>query len=405
VGPFPTHRRDSPSPELENAMYRWVILSVLVVAVTAGSTIALQYLPESTGSPVPAARPADETGPPPSIVLEDETNFQFGEMAEFEERTKTWKIRNDGPGDLRLVLDDVSCTCTNVRFDDNPKKIERQDKIVIPAGTEKVLHYTWNPRDKQGQHFHSEARFSTNDYEKKPSLVFSVEGQVIPSVVVAPPDIQLVEISSEEPTKISVLVYSPSKEDMKIVETPRTSRGEFITTTVNDLTAEELKSLEEQQIPVKKGYRVDVEIKPGLPLGRFKDALVIETDHPSRPRIDIPIDGKIVGPISSVPSTVSMVGISGKTGGQKQVRVNVRGQAETNFTVELPEALRDSVRVKIEPEGPASEGPVPVRLYNMTVEILPGTKAGTKAGTILLKTDHPNASEVKIPLQAFIKAG
>ena len=34
---------------------------------------------------------------------------------------------------------------------------------------------------------------------------------------------------------------------------------------------------------VKSGYHLTVEVKPGMPLGRFTEELLIETDHPDRP--------------------------------------------------------------------------------------------------------------------------
>ena len=36
-----------------------------------------------------------------------------------------------------------------------------------------------------------------------------------------------------------------------------------------------------------RGTRVSVDMKPGMPLGRFLDEFVIETDHPLKPELKI----------------------------------------------------------------------------------------------------------------------
>ena len=40
--------------------------------------------------------------------------------------------------------------------------------------------------------------------------------------------------------------------------------------------------------------------------------------------------------------------------------------------------------------------------YRMTVKVPPGTATGTVVGEIVLKTDNPKASEVKIPVSILI---
>ena len=81
-------------------------------------------------------------------------------------------------------------------------------------------------------------------------------------------------------------VYSMDMPNMKVTKIS-TGRPELFTAKQTPLTAEDRKQL---QVP-GGGYRIDLEIKPGLPLGRFSDTLVIETDHPLQKETKVSIHG------------------------------------------------------------------------------------------------------------------
>ena len=57
-----------------------------------------------------------------------------------------------------------------------------------------------------------------------------------------------------------------------------------------------------------------MEVKPGMPLGAFKEELVIETDHPLRPLVKVTIAGKATGPISVVPERLQIKGMTERRG-------------------------------------------------------------------------------------------
>ena len=73
----------------------------------------------------------------------------------------------------------------------------------------------------------------------------------------------------------------------------------------------------------------------------------------------------------------------------------VRGGKPTKFEViRHPEKLD----VQIVPDDtPTMKG-----RYKMTVTVRPGTSAGPVDGDIVVKTDHPRAAEIKIPVTVLI---
>lgn len=132
-----------------------------------------------------------------------------------------------------------------------------------------------------------------------------------------------------------------------------------------------------------------------MPLGRFQDELVIETDHPLKPDVKMAITGNAVGPISVIPDRVRMPSVSSSQGASRDVTLLVRGGTPTKFeVVRHPEKLN----VKI---GPDDTTTLKGR-YKMTVTVPPGTSAGPVDGEIVLKTDHPRAAEMKIPVTVGI---
>ncbi len=392
-------------------MVRWIILCVLAVAVTAAATIGMQYVPEDTARPIAAARVEAEVGPPPKLMIAEPTTFNFGIMGENAERTKIWNVRNEGLGELRLTMIETSCTCTSVQFGADGEKLEPNSVTVIPPGESRELHFAWKPKDgTRGKSFSSNVRFATNDFDGQPSIAFGVEGEVTASVVVMPESLVLDGVSSEEPTTVSLALFSPSMPELQLTEPPSTGRPDKIDVVVTPLTPEQVADLGtiDPNMKVESGYQVAITVKPGMPLGRFSDNLVLKTNHPASPRLDVSIKGLVVGPISTTPPSVFLPGVSSKTGGQQVLTLSVRGQETTVFEISEPAELADVFDVSIEPipdDATSTEAGGTFRQYRMVVKVPPGAKSGKFSGFITLKTDHPSAAEVKVPVTAFIQAG
>ncbi len=99
-----------------------------------------------------------------------------------------------------------------------------------------------------------------------------------------------------------------------------------------------------------------------MPLGRFHEELVIETDHPLKSEIKMSIDGNATGPITVIPDRVRMPSVSSSQGAIRDMTLLVRGGKPTKFEVAYhPEKLN----VKITPDDtPTQKG-----RYKMTVTV------------------------------------
>jgi hypothetical protein len=132
-----------------------------------------------------------------------------------------------------------------------------------------------------------------------------------------------------------------------------------------------------------------------MPLGRFLEELVIETDHPGKSEIKLTITGNTTGSITVFPDRLSMSSVSSSKGATRDMTLLVREGRPTKFEVaHHPEKLD----VKITPD----DTPIQKGRYKLTVTVARGTSAGRVIGDIILKTDHPRAGEMKIPVTVLI---
>ena len=151
------------------------------------------------------------------------------------------------------------------------------------------------------------------------------------------------------------------------------------------------------------GHQLVVTLKPGAVLGDFKDELTIKTDHPAMKVKKVPVGGKVTGPISFMPANCKMT-VDSKQGATKEVRITVRNQAETEWTITAPKGLETEVRAT-EQINKAADGSVRMRTYVLTVTVPAGAKSGLIRGDIVLQTNHPLAREVRLPLDITIIGG
>jgi hypothetical protein len=187
-----------------------------------------------------------------------------------------------------------------------------------------------------------------------------------------------------------IAVFSPDRPETKVTSAV-TSRPTFLIPTIEPLTADDCKKLQ-----TKAGYKVMLEVKPGMPLGQFHDELVIKTDHPKKLEMKVSISGNATGPISVFPDNVRLPNVTSKKGTSKEITLMVRGGTTTNFEVAYkPKEIQIQIAPNI--DNPKMKG-----RYRATLTVPPGAAPGWINDHIILKTDHPKASELKIPVSIYV---
>jgi hypothetical protein len=362
-------------------MLRWITLAVVVVALVGAATfMSLNTTIADSRALLP---PPPPTGPSAKFVLVEPATFEFGTMSQLSSGKHTWEIKNAGAADLALTLGGTTCSCTVAKLDG----VEKPTLVVKPSESTKI-DVEW-----QTKVFHDDysqgVTLKTND-PSRPSVSIKVHGMVYPPVVVVPTEqISYGTVSNEEAQSAKVAVFSRDRPGTRLTKLT-TSRPDFLVANSQSLPAEDCKALN-----VQAGYRVTVEMKPGMPPGRFLEELVIETDHPGKSEIKLTITGNTTGPITVIPDRLWMSSVSSSTGATRDMTLLVRERRPTKFEVaHHPEKLD----VKITPDDtPTQKG-----RYKLTVTVPRGTSAGHVIGEIILKTDHPRSAQMKIPVTVLI---
>ena len=368
-------------------MLRWVILSVVVVVLAAAATLVVQY---GTGSSPTWNLPAGVKtgGPQPRVEVEGALIHEFGELSTQKTSTRKWKVKNTGEGNLEIWLLGSTCTCTI------PKLKGEGTREVVKPGESTEIELEWKTKDAIGE-FSKGATIGTND-PSRPEFALRVHGMVYSPIVVLPEPhegvVMVGDISNDQVKEISLAVFSPEHPELKI-KNVSTSMPNLIAAKPVPLTPQELEKLK-----LKGGYRLMLEIKPGMPLGTFREELVIETDHPDQPKYQLVLAGMASGPISLRPSILRMVAVKSKEGASDQMILLVREGRPTSFKViRKPEKLEVSITPN---DTPTQKG-----RYRLTVAVPPGTSPGLIDDEIILQTDHPKVGELKVPVNIVVGSG
>jgi hypothetical protein len=364
-------------------MTRWILLAVLVVAVSAAGTFFITSSPMADLERASASATQKPDGPLPAVVVAEDLTHHFTVMAVETSDSHVWTLKNEGQGDLVLKGGHASCTCT-------VPDLKEGETTVVKPGQAYKLRVEWKP--KAAGRFQKTAQIFTND-PKHESLTFEIEGDVRPPIVMSP-DLEVLDmmlVSNDKEHDYYLLFYSPDQPEMKILSAT-TTRPELLEVTEEPLDDQQKAWLKQQK--ARGGHKLRIRAKPTSMLGLFNEELVVKTDHPGAPEFKKLVTGRIVGPVSVIPTTVKLNVTSAK-GATALATIMVVGQEHTNFDVEKkPENLK--VAIAPVDEKSKAGGDVKSHAYRMTVTVPPGTPPGIIQEPIVLKTDNPKARELKV---------
>jgi hypothetical protein len=387
-------------------MIRWGILAAVVVAISGAITILPAFLNgDSSGVGVrdPYDIPAQPQvkGPQPKIVVvgvsDNETpTFDFGTMAQHTQGEHGWKIRNEGEADLGST-----CSCTVPNFGKGAEA-KAGDSTKVAPNQEIDINLVWNTRDFLNE-YHKSASFTTSDILRRPQIEFHVRGNVYPPIATRPEQVggqlafEVQNMSTSEPSVIEFAAFSPDKPDLAITDL-KTARREIFELTTAPMSADDRKALRLKE----GGLRVKLTIKAGLPVGPFREHVVLVTNHPQRQELPVLMDGRVVGPITPSPDKVRNTRVAASKGATQAVILTCQGTDPVSFEVkDAPKPLE--VKVEPLPATSAADTSAKYTRYRVDVRVPPDSPAGVIEGSIVLRTSHPAVPEMVIPVFLIVQ--
>ncbi len=373
-------------------MMRWIILAGLVVVLSGVATVAVTYLPELTASsstgpaPVGLGTLSKPKGPQPKAVVETPLTHEFGTLSQRVTGKHKWKVENTGKGTLELWMVSSTCSCTLAKF-------KNGEKASVAPGENTEIELEFETRENSGEYAKG-ATIGTSDPDL-PSFDLQVHGKVYPAVMTLPPDgvLNYMSISNDKDDHIlQAAIFSKDRPETKIIKF-KTSNEKEVDVKYEPLSAEDCKDL-----AIDKGSKVLVNVKGGLPLGNFREEIILTTDHPKQPEVRLVVSGQMSGPINLIPGKLNMHQINSTTGGRGELMISVRNNRETKFEVaHTPKGIQAEV---IPVANTSKKG-----LYRLVLTVPPNMPSQNVEDEILIKTDHPKAIELIVPISLWIQDG
>ncbi len=381
-----------------------VVLAVAALSVTAW--LGKASVPEvKTGAPAPSpvsAAELDERSTPFAIAksgpygkaVATETSFDFGTVEKGDTGSHTFIIKNEGPGALQVKPGRTSCPQCTIGA------VSPANEDIPPGGTAEVL-VKWDIKAGASK-FRQTADVHTNDPNSQ-KLVFAITGIVDTPLHLTPSDTwQMGDMAENEPTLVEGVLYSLILDDIDIARAE--CANPLVTVTWEKATASDL-----AEKSGKSGVKVKVAVAPGSAIGPFRETVKLHTTARKGTVVEFTLIGKRSGPIEFKgrgfypEKNVFNVGEFPAAEGKKtKLQMYVR-----NFDgdLDIQQVESENHRVKVSaPSAPRTFGKS--KIYDLEVEILPGPPAvriERNPEPILLKLNHPMASEIKLYVDYYAK--
>jgi hypothetical protein len=384
-----------------NAWWVAAVAAVAGVAVGAGGAFLQRATPWTVGdlrvaSAVSGPAPRAETG---------EVRHAFGTLGTGGSGSHEFLVRNGGDGALTLRKGTTSCTCTVSDFE----AIEggsADGTRVVPPGGETKIRVQWKAKPPGGP-FRQQATILTDD-PRRPEVVFTVEGTVVPTWKAVPDLLAVPRVSASSGERVTADVFTYGTEPPVVTEATLDDLkiAQFVSLATAPLSAEEVAG----ETGATGGFLLTVDLKPGLPIGPLKRMIQVSFTMPEPLVAEIPLEGTVGGDLvmagpgwDSSRQALLLGTVSGKTGLRTRVFLTAKGPHRDSVRPTVREVVPELLQVTIGDGSPIGTGGA-VRIP-IDIVIPPDSRAVNHlcsqqgpAGRIVLATGHPDSPEFTIPV-------
>jgi len=378
-----------------------VVLGFLVGAAAGAAQVLLAPWPDGPWG-LGAAKAVPKSGEPQPRVHVDEDRYDFGAMDAEARGRHAFRFHNLGEAPLTLEAGPTTCKCT--------ASIIGRDVLAPGEWTDVVVE--WTGKNYSGS-FTQTATIITNDPQRS-RVTLTITGRVVRAVRVEPQSVVFSRITSGEPASATFRVLGFRNKPLQLLDWQfqRKETADLFEVSFQPLSEEELKKYED----VTCGFLGRLTVKPGLPLGAFRQELVINTDSSVAPQITVPIRGVVGSEVSVVgPGWMEDLGVlrlgtvSSQMGLERTVLIRVGGPLRDRVKLKVLKVQPDLLQVQL--GQPRQLSDTDATITPLTIRIPPGSPPADHWGStrgplgeILLETNHPKAPQLKI-LVSFAISG
>jgi hypothetical protein len=331
----------------------------------------------------------------PRVRLEEDT-YDFGIMDSNSKGLYEFVFTNVGGSPLELRKGPTSCKCTATVLEEG----------MVPPGESTAVVVEWTAKEYPGE-FTQTAEIETND-PNRPHVTLTIKGRVTVAVKSVPSPLILTGVAAGEPKTGNVRVFGFLPRSLEITghEFSKPDIAGYFEVTSRPLSADELAAEKEEE--ATSGCLVEVTVKPGLPVGTFRQTITLKTSYPESPTIELPVQGNIGSEISIVgrgwseqSGILSLGSVRSQEGGKRRLFIRAGGPDSTEVTYKLVETYPDLLKVTVGETTHTEDGKI--ALTPLIIEIPKGSRPANhmgldeeELGRIILETSHPKARQLRM---------
>jgi hypothetical protein len=306
----------------------------------------------------------------PQLVVEDPVE-DLGIVESGSTVRHAFVLRNGGDRPLEIREVDPDCGCTVVDY----------DRAIAPGASGEVtaevdLSTFVGPIAKYVRVFSNDAA--------NPEVLLTIKVEVRPLVQIHPGYVRFLAVVGEEAPRADQTLWASDRDDFEVRKVR--SPYPFVRATVR--AAEDGERRSEGRGPQ---WTVEVELAPNAPVGPMADHLVVETNHPEKPTVRIPVSGFVRPVLAASPPFADF--------GEREVTTAIRASVKVeNFSqdpIRLTSAASDLPEVAAQIQLDGDE-------YYVIVTLNPGLPKGDFAGTVTVATDSRRVPTLEIPVRGTV---
>lgn len=320
---------------------RWTVPFTMAMFMVAGACVGQD--------PAPVPTP----GPAPKIEFA-EPDFDFGQIAEGEQVPHVYRFKNGGKGVLTINQVQASCGCTAA--------VVSEEHRTRQPGEEGEIKVVFNSQGRTGSQ-HKIITVHSNDPQRS-QVQLSLKGEVRSVLDIQPPILSFGEVFRGS---------FPEPKDVKLIATDgQTFAVQGVRQSSDDLDVKWL-----QNPDGSTTLKIGIAAKDNLVPKPFNERLDIQTTHPKKPNLTLPVSWNLMGEITASPNLLTLVARHEQPNPEQSFTVVKR--TEGSFAIQevwgLPEYLESTVEtilpgkqygVKIRLKGQAPPNQVRVQVKVMT---------------------------------------
>lgn len=344
---------------------------------------------------------ANPDAPPAQVGIDQET-FDFGSMKSSDSGSHRFTFFNRGGSDSVLQKGETTCRCTKFEL----------EKEAIKPGESGEVRVEWVAKNYRGA-FRQTASVITNDPQRS-RVTLSIVGRVTNVLKTEPSEELILEgVGATEKRKGTIEVFAFAPAELKITghEFVGETDAQFFETQFEPMPPDQWKKEQD----AVGGVLAHVFVKPGLPVGSFRQTIRLRTSYPEMPEFDIPIRGTVIADVSVIGAgfnprdyVLNIGPVLSSEGTERTLYVLARGADHEKIQLKPIEVYPDVLKVSIGesrelPERSVTQIPVKISIPKGSRLANHLTSETTGLGRIVLETSHSQAPKLQVSVRFAVR--